>query len=370
MDTNVPVRVLHVFASLDRGGAEGMVMSLYRNIDRSKLQFDFVVNEHPHDYAHEDEINALGGRVFRMPVFKGINSLQYYHAWRQLFREHPEWKVVHAHHTSPAFLYLMAAKKLDRITIAHSHIASYEKNLKSLSKIFTRYPLRYISHNLFSCSDAAAKWMFGKKSNESIILNNSVDASALRFSCINRIKKRDELKLNSKFVVGHVGRFETQKNHDFLLDIFYYIKEKKPDAVLLLVGDGVQRSKIEEKVCKLKLEENVEFLGVRSDVVELLSAMDVFVFPSIYEGLPVTLIEAQANGLPCVVSDSITQESAVSNCVHFLSLDKSAKNWADLIIGFSGNKQRVDTYNDLVISGYDIKSNVSWLEEFYLKVFN
>lgn len=361
------IRILHVFASLDRGGAEGMIMSLYRSVDRSLVQFDFVVNERDGFYAHEAEIKALGGRVYYMPEFKGLNSLSYYKSWSKLFYEHPEWNVVHAHHTSPAFIYLSAAKNRGRITIAHSHIANYQRNIKSLVKVGTRYPLRYISDYLFSCSKAAAQWMFGKQSSKTFLLNNSVDAKKLRFSTLDRSFKRKEIGLGDKLVVGHIGRFAAQKNHEFLIDIFCCLKELRPDSVLLLIGDGSLKKKIENKVRELGLSEDVVFLGVRSDIIELLSAIDVFLFPSLYEGLPVSMIEAQANGLPCVVSNSITSESKITDCVKFLPLSNSPEDWAKVVIAEGECEQRRDTYDDLVDAGYDIESNVSWLEHFYIE---
>lgn len=364
---NSALRILHVFASLDRGGAEAMIMSLYRCIDRSKVQFDFVVNDRDTPYAHEAEIKKLGGRVYRVPIYTGFNSFHYYSTWSKMLDDHPEWKVVHGHHTSPAFIYFKASKNKGRVTIAHSHIAGYERNIKSYLKIVSRYPLRYVSDYLFACSDAAAKSMYGGKINKAIVLNNSIDANVAKFDINKRKEKREELSVNDRFVVGHVGRFTRQKNHDFILDIFSSIHKKRPDSVLLLVGDGSLKSKISEKVCEMGLEDNVKFLGVRSDVFELLSAMDVFLFPSLYEGLPVTMIEAQANGLMCVVSDSITGESKLTDNVNFLSLDNSIDTWADAVLEGKVNN-REDTYSRIIAAGYDIESNVKWLQDFYLDV--
>lgn len=367
LSVNSENRILHVFASLDRGGAEGMVMSLYRNLDRSKVQFDFVVNDRDEPYAHEDEIKALGGRVFRMPAYTGVNTLRYFFKWKNFLNCHPEWKVIHAHHTSPAFVYLSAAKLSGCVTIAHSHIASSEKNIKSFVKIATRYPLRFLSHYLFSCSEAASEWMFGAKSSQAIVLKNSVDAKELQFDPVARREKRGELGVGGKLVVGHIGRFAIQKNHDYLIDIFLCVKKIRPGSVLLLVGDGEQKKRIENKVMSLGLSEDVMFLGVRSDVVELLSAIDVFLFPSLYEGLPVTMIEAQANGLPCVVSNTITSESKITECVRFLSLSDAPEKWAEVVVADGDPENRRDTYSDLVHAGYDIESNARWLESFYLE---
>lgn len=362
-----PIRILHVLGSLDRGGAEAMIMSLYRSIDRSKVQFDFVVNDRDAPYAHEAEIEKLGGRVYRIPAYTGFNSFHYYSTWMKMLDAHPEWKVVHGHHTSPAFLYLNAAKKKNRVTIAHSHIASHGKKIKSYLKIASRFPLRYFSDYLFSCSDAAAKWMYGDKSDKAIVLKNAVDAKAAKFDVGIRKEKRQELSIENQFVVGHVGRFERQKNHDFILDIFYSIKKKRPDSVLLLVGDGSLKSHVVEKIYEMGLEDSVKLLGVRADVFELLSAMDVFLFPSLYEGLPVTMIEAQASGLMCVVSDSITIESKLTDNVKFLPLSASEDTWADMVLE-SQCDNRGDAYFEIAAAGYDIERNVDWLQDFYLSV--
>lgn len=364
---NNVLRILHVFASLDRGGAEGMIMSLYRNLDRSKVQFDFVVNDRDEAYAHEEEISMLGGRVFKMPEYTGLNTFNYFKEWKRFLNRHPEWKVIHAHHTSPAFVYLTAAKRNGCVTISHSHIAKHEYNIKSIVKIVARYPLRFFSDHLFACSEAAAEWMYGKKSAQAIVLKNSVDSKVYKFNLNARQSKRDELGLGEKLVIGHIGRFAAQKNHEFLIDIFCCIKELRPDSVLLLVGNGSLKKKIENKVQELGLSEDVVFLGVRSDIIELLSAIDVFLFPSLYEGLPVSMIEAQANGLPCVVSNSITSESKITDCVKFLSLSSSPADWAKVVIAEGECEQRSDTYDALVDAGYDIESNVSWLEHFYIE---
>lgn len=366
-DNLVPLRVLHVFASLDRGGAEAMLMTLYRKLDRTKIQFDFVVNDQPALYAHEEEIQRLGGRVYRMPALTAINLFKYYRGWVDLFKRHPEWNAVHAHHTSSAFLYLQAAKKNGLVTIAHSHTAGYEKNIKSISKIVTRYPLRFIADHLFACTPAAASWMFGSKSAKVVLLNNSVDSERLIFSESTRAYKRRELGLSDEFVVGHIGRFEAPKNHDFLIDVFFNIKQKRSSAILLLVGDGALKYDIEKKVGALGLEDSVVFLGSRPDVDALLSAMDTFLFPSLYEGLGLVLIEAQASGLRCIASDSIPSEVKITNELEFMSLGLSAGDWADSVLD-DGGYERKNTYEQIVGAGYDVEKNVRWLERFYLQI--
>ena len=363
-----PIRILQVFASLDRGGAEAMIMNLYRKIDKEKIQFDFVVNDRDTEYAHEKEITDLGGRIFRVPRFKLFNYSTYKKAWINLFENHPEWEIVHGHHTSPAFIYLSVAKRKKRLTIAHSHIAGTEKNIKSYSKKLMRLPLRYISDYLFACSDKASKWMFGNRSKKAHLINNSIDSAVFSYDECIRNKARKNLGIEDRFVIGHIGRFQTQKNHNFLIDVFYEVRKKNSHAVLLLIGDGDLRSSIKKKVESQGLEGSVLFLGVRSDIPELLLAMDMFLFPSLYEGLPVTLMEAQASGLKILASDTITNEVAITDNVEFMSLNSSAEVWADRIMKYSNGYERKDTSQEIVSAGYDIKSTAKWYENFMLKL--
>lgn len=365
-----PIRVLQVFASLDRGGAESMIMSLYRSMDRDKVQFDFVVNENEGEYSYESEIRELGGRLFYVPIYKISNFSSYKKAWESLLKEHPEWYIIHGHHTSTAFICLSIAKRLNRVTIAHSHTAGGELKIKSLLKIIMRYPLRYISNHLFSCSLLAAKWMFGKHYSSTHIINNTIDTQKFVFNEHIRIDERNKMKVENKFVIGHVGRFDTAKNQSFLVDIFKEINKKNLSTVLILVGDGRLRHSIEQKVKDLGLGDSIIFTGVRSDIPQLLQVFDIFVFPSIYEGLPVTLVEAQASGLPCIISDTITEEVKITNQVEFISLDQSPEYWAEQVLKYANGYERKSTYEEICKSGYDIKEKVKWLEDFYIEEYN
>lgn len=364
-----PFRVLHVFASLDRGGAETMIMNIYRNIDRTKIQFDFVVNERNKEYAYESEIKKLGGKIYKLPRFNISNYITYQKAWEKLISQHPEWTIVHGHHTSTGFIYLRIANALNRLTIAHSHIAGSEKTMKSYIKVIMRYPLRYVANHLFACSKLAAKWMYGPKGNSAKIINNAIDASQFTFDDAIRKVKRKELGLEDNFVVGHIGRFQTQKNHEYLIDIFKEVYSKNSKAILLLIGDGNLRQSIEKKVEDLGLSNNVIFTGVRTDIPDLLKVMDVFVFPSLYEGLPVTLVEAQAASLPCIVSDNITKEVGITNLVKYVSLRSPVNNWVEEIINNKDILNRRNMYNEISDSGYNLQDNVASLQEFYFSVY-
>ncbi|MDB4389084.1 glycosyltransferase, partial [Akkermansiaceae bacterium] len=297
-DQGKPIRVLHVFASLDRGGAEAMIMSLYRAIDRSKIQFDFVVNASDCDYAYEEEIRALGGRIYRIPRYRVVNLFEYRKSWIKLLKAHPEWRVVHGHHTAPASVYIPIVRRMGQATIAHSQNSLVKENrVKWLMRKIVLFPVRYQADHLFACSKLAGEWMFGSSADFRVI-NNAINASDFVFSSIERKRIRSEFDIGDSFLIGHVGSFSEQKNHAFLLEVFRDIYKRDADAKLLLVGDGPLRLELESLVKKYGIEDRVIFAGVRSDIPALLSAMDLFLFPSFHEGLPVALVEAQANGLP------------------------------------------------------------------------
>lgn len=361
-----PMRVLHVFGGMGRGGAETMVMNLYRNIDRTKMQFDFIV--HTRDKcAYDDEIMALGGRIYRVPRYKGKNHLQYKKAWNSFFKEHPEYKIIHGHVRSTASIYLKIAKKHGLATIAHSHSTSSGTGFSAIVKNILQYQIRYIADYLFACSESAGIWLFGKKAckgDNYYILNNAIDTQKFIYNEKKRMEKRKEFQLEDKFVIGHVGRFYGAKNHNFLIDIFKAIHDRNNNAVLMLVGDGELRQSIEKKVNDLGLNNKVIFTGVRSDIPDILQSMDVFLFPSLYEGLPVTLIEAQATGLSCIISDTITSEVCITPYIKPVSLSKTANEWADIVIS-SGKIDRIDTSHYIKENGFDIQETVKKLTMFY-----
>ena len=361
-----PIRVLHVFASLDRGGAETMIMNIYRSIDREKVQFDFVVDDSNKKYDYEEEIEYLGGNIYRIPKYKAKNYFSYRSKWKSMLMSHNEWNIVHIHHTVPAFTYLGIAKKNQLVTIVHSHTAGATKSIKSILKILSRFPLRYLAEYLFACSVAAAKWMFGNKCSKAIIINNSIDSKRYIFSADKRDLMRTELNLENSFTIGHIGNFSKAKNYPFILDVFVEVLKIDPFAKLVLIGKNDNNPEVERRVKEMNLDQSVIFTGVRSDIPVLLQAIDVFLFPSLYEGLPVTLIEAQASGLKIFASDVITNEVAITDNIEFMSLNSSAEAWADRIMKYRDGYERKDTSQEIVAAGYDIQQSTKWLESFYL----
>ena len=364
MDT--PIRVLQVVTHMNRGGLETMLMNYYRNIDREKIQFDFLVHRKKRA-AYDDEIEALGGKIYRLPRLVPW-GIVYRRALNAFFDEHAEYKVIHVHQDCLSSVILKAAKEHGvPIRIAHSHNANQDRNLKYIIKqIYKRYIPRYATE-LFACGVQAGNWMFGGAPYQ--ILNNAIDTAQYQYGAERAARVREMLGiLAHATVIGHVGRFSPQKNHSFLIDIFHKVLQKDPSSYLLLVGDGELRPGIEEKVKTLGAEKNVIFTGVRSDVADLLQAMDVFVFPSFYEGLPVTLVEAQAAGLPCIISDTIPKDCDLTDQVSRRSLEEPAEIWADRIWE-NRRAVRKDTSEEIAAAGFDIKENAKWLQSHYLSYY-
>jgi len=367
-----PIRVLQVFSRMDRGGSESIIMNFYRNIDRSKVQFDFVVHTNE-KCAFDEEIEALGGKIHRMPRYNGKNHFLYLLRWKKFLQEHNEYKVIHGHYFTISAIYFWMARKYNRICVAHSHSDYNNKGIKILQyKKLLTFPIRFIANYLFACSKSTGLWLYGQRSLEKkkfFILKNAIDSEKFTFDSKIREQKREELNISDKFVLGHVGSFSIAKNHDFLIDVFKKVHNKNKQAVLLLIGDGFLRSSIEEKVKELGLSGSVIFTGIRSDISDLLQAVDLFVFPSLFEGLPVSVIEAQAAGLPCLISDTITEEVIVTNLVESLSIDEIDK-WSENILNYSIRDNGRNTSKDIKYNGYDIIESTEWLEKFYIDQHN
>lgn len=362
-----PIRVLHVLNCLNCGGAETMIMNLYRIINRRKIQFDFIV--HVTDKCdYDDEILKMGGKIYHIPQFCGKNYFQYKKAWSMFLESHHEYKIIHGHLRSTASIYMSIAKKYGCITIAHSHSTCSRGNmLEQFIKNFLQLPIRYIADYLFACSDEAGKWLFGGKSakaNNYRVIKNAIDVEKYAFDEGKRNKMRKELNIQNKFVVGHVGSFTPPKNHRFLIEVFYEICKKNENAILLLIGDGKLRMQIEKQIRVLGVQDKAILTGVVSNVNDYMQAMDVFVFPSLFEGLPLAVVEAQASGLPCIISDVITDEVHVTPKIQPVSLSKRADEWADIVVSVK-NLDRADVKHIIEKSGFDIREAVEKLASFY-----
>ena len=358
------IRILQCVNDMHRAGLETMLMNYYRHIDRTQIQFDFLTHR-PKKSDYDDEIISLGGRVYHAPRLYPQNYPKYFKWMRNFFAEHPEYKIVHSHIDVMSYLPLLAAKKVGvPVRIAHSHNTALEKDFKFLLKQYFRKKVNSVATHRFACGEAAGRFLFGKKSFE--IIPNAVEAEKFYFDEAVRKQKRRELAIENKFVIGHVGRFCLQKNHEFLINIFDVVQRMAPDAVLLLVGVGEKLEQIKKQVFALGLETKVQFLGNRSDVNELYQAMDVFVLPSLFEGIPVVGVEAQFSDLPCLFSDRVPKEVKFNNKSRFIGLEQSAQEWAEAVLESKGTDVRSHEQDDIANSHYDIRTAHAILEKFYL----
>lgn len=368
-----PIRILHVVDRLNRGGAETMIMNIYRNIDRKKIQFDFLVHsKEKSDY--DDEVLELGGKIYVINSFSIKHINKYKKSIDKFFIKHDEYKIIHCHMASIASVLFSRAKKFGiPIRIIHSHNAAVDSRMREIIKDMMRPSIVRNSNVFFSCSDKSIKWLLGDKFDLSkcTIVKNGIDLDKFKFNDELRIKKRKELGLEDKFVIGHVGRFTKQKNHKFLLKVFDLIQKQRKDAVLLLVGRGELEEEIHQKVQDLNLSEKVIFMGIRDDINDLMQVMDIFLFPSLQEGLGIVLLEAQASGLKCFTSkDVVPNDIAVTNLVEFIPLDKRAEFWSEKIISANKGYKRSDTTSDIENNGFSILKSSKDMESIYLDLFN
>lgn len=363
-------RLLCLIGSMNTGGSETFLMKMFRGIDKSKYSMDFCINVEQECF-YEKEIKELGGKVYKIPS-KSENLKEFKKQLAEIVKNNGYEYVLRITSTAMGFMDLKIAKKAGaRVCSARSSNSSDGNSLKAkIAHRLGRLLYGKFVDVKFAPSDLAAEYTFGKRAVQKgkvALLHNGVDLSVFHFDQDGRKNIRKEFGIGeAQMVVGHIGRFMEQKNHMFLLDIFHQIYAQDNSAVLLLVGTGELQAQIEEKIKALGLEKNVIFAGVRSDVPQLLSAMDVFVFPSFYEGMPNTVIEAQATGLPCVIADTITKEADITGLVNYLSLSDSAEKWAETACSLVSGARK-NTKEDFMNNKYDIESVA---QEFVRLVFD
>lgn len=367
------IRVLHSVSNMDRAGIETMLMNYYRHIDREKIQFDFLCNKKKKG-AYDEEIIEMGGRVFRSPGLNPIRFFQYKKFMFDLFNENPEIKIVHSHNGEFAYQSLYAAyKKGIKVRICHAHNTRIERNLKKPLKLLYKTQLKKVANNYWGCGINAIKFYFGKQivnDKKYLVINNAIEVEKFVYNENLRNEIRKKMNLENKFVIGNVGRFMEQKNHKFILQIFKKILTVIPNASLMLIGDGELLENIKNKAKELQINESILFLGNIENVNEMYQAMDVFLLPSLFEGLPVVGVEAQAAGLKCLFSDTITKEVAITENIKYLSLEKdSIEKWVDEIIK-NRTYERKDTSLEIKKAGYSIKEEAQKIEDRYMKMLN
>ena len=361
-----PLRVLHVIGAMDRGGAETLVMNLYRHVNRGEIQFDFLVNE------YDDEITQLGGKIFRIPRYRIANYCQYKRACSDFFSNHT-YKIVHGHIALPSAIYLKEAHKAGAFCIAHSHAQNFPLSPSELAFRICSYPTRNHADYFLACSEQAGIDRYGSgvcRTPFFHVLNNGIDVESSRYSPANRSSIRSELGIAENApVFGHVGRLTPVKNHDFLLEVFSSILGELPDAQLILAGRGEEETRLKHKADILGIANKVHFLGIRNDVPAILSAIDVFVFPSIKEGLANAVIEAQASGARCLVSTGVPELAKISTQTVFASLESDGvEGWSKLAIDLYRNpiENRSSCADNARLMGFDIQDSADWLSNLYL----
>lgn len=354
------IRVAQIVGKMNSGGVESFLMNYYRNINREKIQFDFIV-EKGSTIPQKNEILSLGGKVIEIPSIKNIFGY-IIELSNILYRN--QYSIVHSHINALSVFPLFCAWIAGVPTrIAHSHSTSHKKEkIRNLLKNVLKKFSKLFANEYCACSEHAAKWLFGNEKKVTII-NNSIDINKFKYNEEKRNELRTKYKLENKFVIGNVGRFMQQKNHEFLIDVFNEIYLKNENTVLVLIGEGPLEEKIKEKVEKLNLQEVVYFFGVKENVNEYMQMFDLFVFPSLYEGLGMVAVEAQVSGLPCLVSREVPEVIKISENIKFLE-NNNIELWKNEIIDVEEKTRRnTDEINDEI---YDINKTKKKLEQVYL----
>lgn len=365
-----PIRILQCVTIMNRNGLENRLMDIYRNIDRSVIQFDFMTNR-TEAGEFDEEIVQLGGRVYHMSPIAPRSFFRYIRELRTFFQEHPEYRIVHSHlNTLSTWPLLMAKKAGVPVRIAHSRNASMDRNIKMVYKAFSRLFINGQATDRFACSRSAGVWLFGEKQVEKEtfhVIPNAIQLDRFLYSEEKRQKMRGDLGIGEQeLAIVCVARFSRQKNHGYLLRVFSEIRKKRPNSKLYLVGQGELEQEIRGQISALNLENSVVFLGSRSDVGDVLTAMDGFLFPSFYEGFGTVLVEAQCSALPVLASDTIPSETKLCDCVEFASIKEAPQVWADKFLRMVNTSERTDNSELIREKGYDIRQSYTWMQQFYL----
>lgn len=355
------------------GGIESYIMNYYRNIDKTKVQFDFV-NIYPNELCFQNELESLGGKVYRVSSYYK-HPIKYIKELKKIIINN-KYEIIHCNMNSAVFLHPLIAAKMAKakVVIAHSHNSSSDKGiLKSFLHAINKHFIPLFANVYFACSNKAGKWFYSKKilnSDSYFVVKNAIDTNKFAFDHEIRINKRKELGItdNNTLLFGHVGRFNKQKNHTFLIDVFNEYHKKNKNSKLILIGIGPLKEEVECKVKNLKLVEDILFLGQRNDVNQLMFAMDIFVLPSLYEGLPLVGVEAQASGLSCILSDSVTDEIKISDNIEFVPLNDNVAKWCNSIDSLSIQNGRIDSLKSVKKFGYDIEDSCLCLISLYKKL--
>ena len=371
-----PIHVLVLITAMNRAGAETIAMNYMRNVDRNIIKYDFLVNR-PGRSDYEDEIEALGGKVYHMsPMYPGKIG-KYKKEFRRFLSKHPEYKIIHSHLEERSYYALKIAKQMGvPVRICHGHSHPTRLDWKLPVRYYFKFRMRKYYTHAMACRREVARWQFGASgAGKAVIMKNAVDTAKFKKDVLVSKEVRKELNLGDKTVIGHVGRFTGCKNQKFLVEIFTRLHKLDSNTVLVMVGGGDNgaenryKEKVREMVWELGIDDAVIFTGVRDDIERILQAFDVLVMPSKNEGFPVTLVEAQSLNIKCMVSDTISQNCNITGNVEFLPLELGASVWAGKIRQYL-RKNVSDTSYKVAQKGYDIKRNAKWIQEFYINSLN
>ncbi len=363
------IKVAQIIGSMDGGGVEAVVMNYFRLIDKSKFHFDFIVHGNS-THVPKEEIESLGGRIIYIPHYKSI--AKYKKTLFKIFKEN-EYDIVHSHINTLSVIPLGVAKRAGvKVRIAHSHSTSDKKEWKRniIKNLLRPYSRKNATH-YFACTELAGRWLFGDRAFDEgkvTVIHNAIDIDKFKFNQENRNELRSELNLRDKRVVGHVGRFMSQKNHSFLIDLFSALKKRDDGVALLMLGDGPLMDEIKNKVSGLGLKNSVVFVGNVPNPEVYYSAMDCFVFPSLYEGLGMVAVEAQVSGLPVVASTAVPEEVKISEYCDFVGLDAPIADWINAVERSFELNAVCSSDKNIASDNYDIKNEVKKLENLYVNL--
>lgn len=361
-------RILVLDNIMNHGGAQAMMMNYYRAIDRNKIQFDFLLHRKEKG-AYDNEIYKLGGRIYRIIPPYPQNYFKYRRLFGKILEENNFYKIIHSNMTETGLFAFMEAKSRGiPIRICHAHTTKTTTLLKEIVlSLYSKEIDKYTTHK-FACGIEAAKYAYGS-TDDVIYMHNAIDTTKFKYNVNVRRKVRKAFNINDRFVIGHIGRFFEAKNHKFLINVFNHIHQRIPNSVLMLVGGGEMDKDsingIKKKVDSMNLTSSVIFTGIRDDINELIQGFDLFCLPSLWEGLPVVMVEAQTSGVKCVISDKVSKECILTPNVDVLPLHKGAEFWGDYIVDNCIKYDRKDYSKIIKEKKYDIYENAKWLENLY-----
>lgn len=367
------IKVLMVLGNTKMGGTQSFILNLLRNIDKCKFQVDLAINNEEPVGGIGDDVRQMGCQIYFWPYYKVFNKWKFVKFWREFLLKHP-YNIVHGHSTNSAAVYLKVAKEMGCVTIAHSHSAGYRGGIvQQLLKKYYAKQVGNVADYWFACSDKAAERLYGKTYRDYpryYDIPNAINAENYLYD----LKKAKNIRMqlgveDNEFLCGHVGTFSVPKNHSFLIKIFNEVLKIKPEAKLLCCGAGALMPLVKKKATTLGIVDRIIFPGVVKNCNEYMMAMDVFVFPSLFEGFPVSVIEAEATGLNVVMSDVITREVDLTPCIHRHSLADDPKRWAQIVCSLQ-KQDRPSCNKPIADSRYNIRTSIKLITGLYEKMLN